>query len=135
MTPTHLDQARPVVVYGLLAIFMAVVFVPMAFFRLADDDEGTYLLVSRLVMHGQIPFHDFFYPQMFLLPYVYGAWMKLSLARGCGASSPPCSSRSPASSSVGTHSSRHSCCRRSCSSRRTPFSRPRRGGGGPRAAS
>src|SRR3989441_11026035 len=49
----------------------------MAFFRLADDDEGTYLLVSRLVMHGQIPFHDFFYPQMFLLPYVYGAWMKL----------------------------------------------------------
>ena len=77
MTPTHLDQARPVVVYGLLAIFMAVVFVPMAFFRLADDDEGTYLLVSRLVMHGQIPFHDFFYPQMFLLPYVYGAWMKL----------------------------------------------------------
>lgn len=77
MTPTHLDRARPVVVYGLLAIFMAVVFVPMAFFRLADDDEGTYLLVSRLVMHGQIPFHDFFYPQMFLLPYVYGAWMKL----------------------------------------------------------
>src|SRR5438552_3488936 len=77
MTPTHLDQARPVVVYGLLAIFMAVVFVPMAFFRLADDDEDTYLLVSRLVMHGQIPFHDFFYPQMFLLPYVYGAWMKL----------------------------------------------------------
>src|SRR5438445_2871115 len=77
MTPTHLDRARPVVVYGLLAIFMAVVFVPMAFFRLADDDEGTYLLVSRLVMHGQIPFHDFFYPQMFFLPYVYGAWMKL----------------------------------------------------------
>ena len=75
--PSRLDRARPVVVYGLLAIFMAVVFVPMALFRLADDDEGTYLLVSRLVSHGQIPFHDFFYPQMFLLPYVYGAWMKL----------------------------------------------------------
>src|SRR5438876_5313876 len=74
---TRIDQAHPVVVYGLLAILMAAVFVPMSFFRLIDDDEGTYLLVSRLVIEGRLPYHDFFYPQMFLLPYVYGAWMKL----------------------------------------------------------
>src|SRR3989475_7068713 len=75
---TRIDQAHPAVVYGLLAILMAAVFVPMSFFRLVDGDEGTYLLVSRLVIEGQLPYHDFHYPQMFLLPYVYGAWMKLA---------------------------------------------------------
>ena len=64
-------------VYGLLAVLMAAVFVPMSLLRLVDGDEGTYLLVSRLVVQGELPYHDFYYPQMFLLPYVYGAWMKL----------------------------------------------------------
>src|SRR5437867_11312592 len=73
----RIDQAHPTVVYGLLAILMAAVFVPMSFFRLIDDDEGTYLLVSRLGIEGRRPYHDFFYPQTFLLPYVYGAWMRL----------------------------------------------------------
>jgi 4-amino-4-deoxy-L-arabinose transferase-like glycosyltransferase len=74
---TRINQAHPAVVYGLLAVLMAAVFVPMSLFRLVDGDEGTYLLVSRLVVEGQLPYHDFHYPQMFLLPYVYGAWMKL----------------------------------------------------------
>jgi 4-amino-4-deoxy-L-arabinose transferase-like glycosyltransferase len=73
----RIDQARPAVVYGLLAVMMALVFVPLSFYRLVDGDEGTYLLVSRLVTEGQVPYHDFHYPQMFLLPYVYGTWMKL----------------------------------------------------------
>src|SRR2546421_5101843 len=73
----RIDQAQPAVVYGLLAILLAAVFVPMSLYRLVDGDEGTYLLVSRLVVEGQLPYHDFFYPQMFLLPYVYGGWMKL----------------------------------------------------------
>jgi hypothetical protein len=73
----RLDDAHPAIVYGLLLILMAAVFVPLSFFRLVDGDEGTYLLVSRLVVEGQVPYHDFYYPQMFLLPYVYGAWMKL----------------------------------------------------------
>src|SRR5437870_13607907 len=75
---TRIDEAHPAVVYALLAILMAAVFVPMSFFRLVDGDEGTYLLVSRLVIEGQLPYHDFHYPQLFLLPYVYGAWMKLA---------------------------------------------------------
>jgi 4-amino-4-deoxy-L-arabinose transferase-like glycosyltransferase len=73
----RLNQAHPAVVYGLLAILMAAVLVPMSVFRIVDGDEGTYLLVSRLVSEGQLLYHDFFYPQMFLLPYVYGGWMKL----------------------------------------------------------
>ena len=68
---------QPAVVYPLLALFLAGVFVPMALFRFVDADEGTYLLVSRLVVEGRVPYHDFFYPQMYFLPYVYGAWMKL----------------------------------------------------------
>ncbi len=74
---TRINQATPAVVYGLLAVLMAAVFIPMSLFRLVDGDEGTYLLVSRLVVQGDLPYHDFYYPQMFLLPYVYGAWMKL----------------------------------------------------------
>ena len=74
---TRINQASPAVLYGLLGVLMAAVFVPMSLYRLVDGDEGIYLLVSRLVVEGQLPYHDFFYPQMFLLPYVYGAWMKL----------------------------------------------------------
>ena len=73
----RIERAHAAIVYGLLAVLLAAVFVPMSLLRLVDGDEGTYLLVSRLVVEGQVPYHDFFYPQMFLLPYVYGAWMKL----------------------------------------------------------
>ena len=60
-----------------LGIALAAVYVPMALFRLVDADEGIYLLNAKLVMGGKLPYHDFFYPQMPLLPYVYGLWMKL----------------------------------------------------------
>ena len=73
----RIEQAHPAVVYGLLAALLAAVFVPMSLFRLVDGDEGTYLLVARLVAEGQLPYHDFYYPQMYLLPYVYGGWMKV----------------------------------------------------------
>lgn len=73
----RVDQARPAIVYCLLVVLMAAVFVPMSRLRLVDGDEGTYLLDARLVMEGQLPFHDLFWPQMFLTPYVYGIWMKI----------------------------------------------------------
>lgn len=73
----HARWSRPVVVHALLAIVLASVFIPMSVLRFVDADEGTYLLVSRLVSEGQVPYHDFFYPQMYLLPYVYGVWMKM----------------------------------------------------------
>jgi hypothetical protein len=73
----HARWSRPAGVYALLAVVLAAVFVPMSLLRFVDADEGTYLLVSRLVSEGQVPYHDFFYPQMYLLPYVYGVWMKM----------------------------------------------------------
>src|SRR5438128_11633013 len=69
----YIDRARPAVVYGWLAVLLAAVFVPMSLFGLVDGDEGTYLLVSRLVIEGQLPYHNFYYPHMFLLPYGSGA--------------------------------------------------------------
>jgi 4-amino-4-deoxy-L-arabinose transferase-like glycosyltransferase len=69
--------SRSAVVYSLLALAAAAVFVPMSLLRIVDADEGAYLLVSRLVVEGRVLYHDFFYPQMYLLPYLYGAWMLL----------------------------------------------------------
>ncbi len=74
---TRIDQARPAVVYALLVLLLAAVFVPMSCFRLVDGDEGTYILDARLVMEGQLLFHDLFWPQMFLTPYIFGVWMKI----------------------------------------------------------
>jgi hypothetical protein len=52
-------------------------FLAVAFMRLIDGDEGYYLLAARLVFAGHRPYADFFFPQMFLTPYVYGAWLGL----------------------------------------------------------
>ena len=69
--------SRPAFVYGSLALAVAAVFVPMSLLRFVDADEGAYLLVSRLVVEGRVLYHDFFYPQMYLMPYLYGSWMLL----------------------------------------------------------
>jgi hypothetical protein len=37
-----------------------------------NSDEGWYLYASKLVFQGQLPYRDFAYTQMPLLPYVYG---------------------------------------------------------------
>jgi hypothetical protein len=64
--------------WPLLAVGLAAVFGPMSLLRLVDADEGIYLVNTRAVMQGEVPYLDFFYPQMFLLPYVYGAWMAVT---------------------------------------------------------
>jgi hypothetical protein len=55
----------------------ALVFGPLVVFRFLDGDEGVYAYASRLALHGHVPYRDFFYEQMPLLPYVYGAWIRL----------------------------------------------------------
>ena len=70
-------RSHPAVVYLLLALGLAGVFVPISLFRFVDADEGFYLLAARLVAEGRVLYHEFFYPQMYLLPYIYGAWMIL----------------------------------------------------------
>jgi len=46
----------------------------LAFLELGqvNADEGWYLYASKLVFEGQLPYRDFAYTQMPLLPYVYG---------------------------------------------------------------
>ncbi len=39
--------------------------------RPIDGDEGYYCTAARLVSEGRVPYLDFFYPQMPLLPYLY----------------------------------------------------------------
>jgi hypothetical protein len=64
-------------------LFLPVIVAQAAFFlyvsqhRLIDADEGFYLLASRLILQHKTPYLDFFYTQAPLLPYVYGAWIKL----------------------------------------------------------
>jgi 4-amino-4-deoxy-L-arabinose transferase-like glycosyltransferase len=53
----------------------ALVFGPLVVFRFLDGDEGVYAYASQLALHGHVPYRDFFYEQMPLLPYVYGAWI------------------------------------------------------------
>ncbi|HXF49637.1 MAG TPA: glycosyltransferase family 39 protein [Verrucomicrobiae bacterium] len=64
--------------YVLIALtLLAAVFFFSSRERLVDPDEGAYLLAAKLVMEGQSLYTDFFWPQMPLLPYAYGAWMKI----------------------------------------------------------
>ena len=43
-----------------------------------DGDEGVYAYAARLARHGHVPYRDFFYEQMPLLPYVYGGWIAVT---------------------------------------------------------
>lgn len=52
-------------------------FLLMAHFRFIDIDEGYYLSAARLVAEGKLPYLDFFYTQMPLMPYVQAGWMSL----------------------------------------------------------
>lgn len=51
----------------------AAIFAPLGAFRLVDGDEGYYAVAARLVGEGRLPYEDFAYGQMPLLPYVYAA--------------------------------------------------------------
>jgi hypothetical protein len=56
-------------------VLPALAFVPLSLVRFVDGDEGVYAYASRLALHGNVPYRDFFYEQTPLLPYVYGAWI------------------------------------------------------------
>lgn len=69
--------ARPAL-YVVVAAFFTAAVLPMAFLRVVDEHEGIELIAARLVMEGQVPYHDFFYPDMPLLPLLYAGWMALT---------------------------------------------------------
>ena len=62
----------------LFAVFIGVLvpFLIVARYRLVDGDEGFYLMASRLVFEKKLPYRDFFFTQMPLLPYLYGLFLE-----------------------------------------------------------
>jgi hypothetical protein len=48
-----------------------------------DEDEGFYALASDLVVHGRLPYHDFFYPQTPLGPLVLAPFAAVSATFVC----------------------------------------------------
>lgn len=45
--------------------------------RFIAADEGFYLLAGKLVAAGRLPYLDFFYPQMPILPFLHAIWISL----------------------------------------------------------
>ena len=62
----------PVLLAQLIPLLLA------ARYRLIDGDEGFYLMASRSVFEGKIPYRDFFFTQMPLVPYIYGLWFQIT---------------------------------------------------------
>lgn len=74
-------MTRPRLTAGsLIPVFLlqACIFLLISQNRLVDGDEGFYLMTSRLVTEGKLPYRDFLLTQMPLTPYVYGWWMRLA---------------------------------------------------------
>jgi 4-amino-4-deoxy-L-arabinose transferase-like glycosyltransferase len=68
-------RSRAVDAFALL--ICGAVLVPMALNRYIDGDEGWYAYAAKNVTAGRVPYRDFAYLQMPLLPYVYGGWMRV----------------------------------------------------------
>jgi len=58
-------------VFWIILLLQLVLLLTFVFLRLVDYDEGLYLFYSQLVRKGNLPYADFFYPQMPYLPYAY----------------------------------------------------------------
>lgn len=60
----------------LILLFLFVIFIIFSLFYIflgkVQYDEGFYLYASKISWLGNIPYRDFFYTQMPLLPYIYG---------------------------------------------------------------
>ncbi|WKZ57845.1 MAG: hypothetical protein QY326_04030 [Bdellovibrionota bacterium] len=58
----------------LVAIGVSLFLAWFALHRVVALDGGFYLYAAKLVGQGQLPYLDFFYPQMPVLPYFYALW-------------------------------------------------------------
>jgi Dolichyl-phosphate-mannose-protein mannosyltransferase len=70
---------RPVGVGDLaaVAVLQAAFLVPIGLIQPVNGDEGFYAMAAKLVAHGHMVYVDFWYQQAPLLPYVYGAWLRV----------------------------------------------------------
>ena len=71
------DQSIGQLLPILFIVFLltALILLPIGINRYIDADEGFYLYSADLVLHGQTPYTDFYYPQMPLLPYIFAGWL------------------------------------------------------------
>ena len=74
MPRAYLTRLRALWPLAAVGAAQAILFVPFALRRFVDPDEGWYGFGAVRALRGDVPYVDFFYPQMPLLPYVYGAW-------------------------------------------------------------
>lgn len=56
----------------LFCCLLLIYYAGLALTRRVDGDEGYFLYAARLVQAGKLPYADFFYPQMPLMPYLWG---------------------------------------------------------------
>jgi hypothetical protein len=75
-----LERSRPSIRIFFLVVFLLQLasLVPVSRLRFIDGDEGFYLMTSRLVVMGRLPYHDFLLTQTPLVPYAYGSWMQIA---------------------------------------------------------
>ena len=64
--------------YLVVVVVQLAVIWPAATQRVFDDDEGFYAIAAKLVAHGKEPYVDFWFQYTPGLPYVYGAWTRLT---------------------------------------------------------
>lgn len=64
------NKNRNLVEFFAVLVFASLFFLVVVTDRLAANDEGFYLLAAKLVSEGNVPYLDFFYPQMPLYPYL-----------------------------------------------------------------
>jgi len=64
-------REKHLTVFLFILIAQAILLLLFVFFRYIDADEGLYLMAVYQVWEGKIPYLDFVYVQMPLLPYLY----------------------------------------------------------------
>ena len=67
---SEVDLFGKAVVAGLVLLALVALYAGIVYQRL-DGDEGQYLVAADLVLSGKIPYRDFFFPQMPLMPYLH----------------------------------------------------------------
>jgi len=69
------EMRKSAVILFIVFLLTALILFPIGLNRYVDVDEGFYLYSADLVLHGQTPYTDFYYPQMPLLPYIFAGWL------------------------------------------------------------
>lgn len=69
------DARQNVLILFIVFLLTGLILCPIGINRYVGVDEGFYLYSADLVLHGQTPYTDFYYPQMPLLPYIFAGWL------------------------------------------------------------